>query len=62
MRSKNHTRITIQEAKKIFNKFNCLDISPSIQTSERRLICQSLLVIVNSSDYQIPGIDADKVE
>ncbi len=62
MTRQNQTQITIQEAKKILNKFNCVDIAPKIKPSEKGLIRQALLSIANLADYQILGICADTAE
>ena len=62
MSRQNQTQINIQEAKKILNKFNCVDIAPRVRASERELICQALLAIANKADYQILGICADTAE
>ncbi len=59
MSSKN---ITIQEAKKILNKFNCLDIAPAIKQSEKSIIREALLLFASLSDYQILGICADTAQ
>ncbi|MDF5730495.1 MAG: DUF1824 family protein [Rhizonema sp. PD38] len=59
MSSKN---ITIQEAKKILNKFNCVDIAPAIKQSEKSIIREALLFVASLSDYQILGICADTAQ
>ncbi|NWF62234.1 MAG: DUF1824 family protein [Fischerella sp.] len=59
MSSRNQTNLTIAEAKKILNKFNCVDIAPKIKTSEKTLIREALLMLAKLSDYQILGICAD---
>ncbi len=62
MSIQNQTQITVPEAKKILNKFNCVDIAPNIKPSEKTIIRQALLSIANLSDYQILGICADTAE
>ncbi len=62
MSTQNQTQITVQEAKKILNKFNCVDIAPNIKPSEKTLIRQALLYIASLSDYKILGICADTAE
>ena len=49
MSRQNQTQITIQEAKKILNKFNCVDIAPRVRPSEKELICQALLAFANKA-------------
>lgn len=56
--SKDHN-LTVEEAKKILNKFNCLDIAPILKPSEKVLTRQALIFIASRSDYQILGICAD---
>ena len=62
MSTPNHTNLSVTEAKKILNKFNCLDIAPVVKPSEKVLIRQALLMITSLSDYQILGICADTEE
>ncbi|MDJ0674108.1 MAG: DUF1824 family protein [Calothrix sp. MO_167.B42] len=62
MARQNQIQITIQEAKKILNKFNCVDIAPNIKPSEKGLIRRALLSIANLADYKILGICADTAE
>ncbi len=62
MSTPNHTNFSVAEAKKILNKFNCLDIAPVVKPSEKVLIRQALLLITSLSDYQILGICADTEE
>jgi hypothetical protein len=59
MSSKHQNHLTVQEAKKILNKFNCIDIAPTIKPSEKSTIREALLLLANLSDYQILGICAD---
>ncbi|PAX60342.1 DUF1824 family protein [Brunnivagina elsteri] len=56
------TNPTLQDAKKILNKFNCVDIAPPIKSSEKALIRKALVAITSISDYQILGICADTAE
>lgn len=62
MSTPNHSNLTVSEAKKILNKFNCLDIAPVVKPSEKALIRQGLLLLTSLSDYQILGICADTEE
>ncbi|BAZ41790.1 hypothetical protein NIES4101_77580 [Calothrix sp. NIES-4101] len=62
MTSQQQSNLTFQEAKKILNKFNCVDIAPPIKSSEKTLIRKALLAITSISDYQILGICADTAE
>jgi len=62
MTRQNQIQITIQEAKKILNKFNCVDIAPNIKPSEKGLIRRALLSIASLADYKILGICADTAE
>ncbi len=59
MTSPNQTNLTIAEAKKILNKFNCVDIAPKIKSSEKKVIREALLLFASLSDYKILGICAD---
>jgi hypothetical protein len=54
--------LTVQEAKKILNKFNCLDIAPILKPSEKVLTRQALIFMASLSDYQILGICAETAE
>ncbi|WGV26455.1 DUF1824 family protein [Halotia branconii] len=62
MSTPNHQNLTTAEAKKILNKFNCLDIAPILKPSEKVLTRKALVLITNLSDYQILGICADTAE
>ncbi|MBO3458360.1 DUF1824 family protein [Aetokthonos hydrillicola Thurmond2011] len=62
MSGKQQNRLTVQEAKKILNKFNCIDIPPFIKPSEKPIIGDALLLLASLSDYQILGICADTAE
>jgi hypothetical protein len=62
MSTPNHSNLQVSEAKKILNKFNCLDIAPVVKPSEKVLIRQALLLLTSLSDYQILGICADTEE
>jgi Domain of unknown function (DUF1824) len=62
MTSQNQRNFTLQDAKKILNKFNCVDIAPAIKSSEKPLIREALLLFTSLSDYQILGICADTAE
>ncbi|QSJ20030.1 DUF1824 family protein [Nostoc sp. UHCC 0702] len=62
MSTPNHPNLTTAEAKKILNKFNCLDIAPILKSSEKALTRRALILITSLSDYQILGICADTAE
>lgn len=62
MTSQHQSNLTLQDAKKILNKFNCVDIAPPIKSSEKGLIRKALLAIKSISDYQILGICAETAE
>ncbi|MBF2063501.1 MAG: DUF1824 family protein [Calothrix sp. C42_A2020_038] len=62
MTSQHQSNLTLQDAKKILNKFNCIDIAPIVKSSEKALIRRALLAVTKLSDYQILGICADKAE
>ncbi|MBW4616430.1 MAG: DUF1824 family protein [Desmonostoc vinosum HA7617-LM4] len=62
MTNPNHHNITAQEAKKILNKFNCLDIAPILKPSEKTTVRRALTLLTSLSDYQILGICADTAE
>jgi hypothetical protein len=62
MTSKNQSNLTVQEARKLLNKFNCVDIAPILKPSEKRLVREALLLLTRLSDYQILGICADSAE
>ncbi len=62
MSSTHQNHLTVEEAKKILNKFNCLDIAPPIKPSEKTIIREALLLLANLSDYKIIGICADTAE
>ncbi|MBH8551933.1 DUF1824 family protein [Nostocaceae cyanobacterium CENA357] len=62
MSTPNHQNLTTAEAKKILNKFNCLDIAPILKPSEKAITRKALILITSLSDYQILGICADTAE
>ncbi len=62
MSSTHQNHLTVEEAKKILNKFNCIDIAPPIKPSEKTIIREALLLLANLSDYKIIGICADTAE
>ena len=43
MSTPNHQQLTLQEAKKILNKFNCLDIAPILKPSEKVVTSEALI-------------------
>ncbi|MFH7027599.1 MAG: DUF1824 family protein [Heteroscytonema crispum UTEX LB 1556] len=62
MSTSNPNTVRVQQAKKILNKFNCVDIAPPIAQSEKPIIRQALLLLTSLSDYQILGVCADTIE
>jgi hypothetical protein len=62
MPNSNQLPLTIAEARRFLNKFNCLDIAPILDASEKALVRQALILITKLSDYQILGICADTAE
>ncbi|AFY40734.1 protein of unknown function DUF1824 [Nostoc sp. PCC 7107] len=62
MPNSNQLPLTVAEARKFLNKFNCLDIAPVLDASEKALVRQALILITKLSDYQILGICADTAE
>ena len=62
MSTPNPQNLTGEEAKKLLNKFNCLDIAPVLKPSEKSVIRSALILIAKLADYQILGICADTAE
>ncbi len=62
MSTSNPQNLTAEEAKKLLNKFNCLDIAPILNSSEKVVIRNALILITKLTDYQILGICADTAE
>lgn len=62
MTNRKQSNITLQEAKKILNKFNCIDIAPTLKPSEKTVVREALVFMANLCDYQILGICADTAE
>ncbi|MBW4673627.1 MAG: DUF1824 family protein [Desmonostoc geniculatum HA4340-LM1] len=62
MSTSNPHNLTAEEAKKLLNKFNCLDIAPILKPSEKAVIRNALILMTNLADYQILGICADTAE
>ncbi|MHC0062347.1 DUF1824 family protein [Nostoc sp. UIC 10890] len=62
MSTSNPQNLTAEEAKKLLNKFNCLDIAPILSSSEKVVIRNALILITKLADYQILGICADTAE
>ena len=62
MSTSNHRQMTLQEARKILNKFNCLDIAPILKPSEKIAIREALIFVSSIADYQILGICADTAD
>ncbi|MBC1240259.1 DUF1824 family protein [Nostoc sp. 2RC] len=61
MSNSNH-HLTAEQAKKILNKFNCLDIAPVLKPAEKESIRNALILMANLADYEILGICADTAE
>ncbi|MBE9000956.1 DUF1824 family protein [Nostoc sp. LEGE 12447] len=62
MSTSNPHNLTAEEAKKLLNKFNCLDIAPILKPSEKAVIRDALILVTKLADYQILGICADTAE
>ena len=62
MSTSNPQNLTAEEAKKLLNKFNCLDIAPILKPSEKVVIRDALILVTKLADYQILGICADTAE
>ncbi|MGV0106660.1 DUF1824 family protein [Nostoc sp. DSM 114167] len=62
MSTSNPQNLTAEEAKKFLNKFNCLDIAPILNSSEKIVIRNALILLTKLTDYQILGICADTAE
>ncbi|WP_392530576.1 DUF1824 family protein [Nostoc sp. C117] len=62
MSTPNPHNLTAEEAKKILNKFNCLDIAPVLKASEKVVTRDALILLTKLADYQILGICADTAE
>ena len=62
MSTPNPQNLTAEEAKKILNKFNCLDIAPILKPSEKVVVRNALILLTKLADYQILGICADTAE
>ncbi|GAA6619382.1 DUF1824 family protein [Scytonema sp. NUACC26] len=62
MTNQKQNDLSIQEAKKILTKFNCVDIAPNIKSSEKEAVREALILFTSLSDYQILGICADTAE
>ncbi|MFN6526738.1 DUF1824 family protein [Nostoc sp. ChiSLP03a] len=62
MSTSNPQNLTAEEAKKLLNKFNCLDIAPILNSSEKIVIRNALILLTKLTDYQILGICADTAE
>jgi hypothetical protein len=59
MSIQNSTSLTVQEAQGLLKPFNCIAGKTVNSESEKTLLCQALLLLVELSDYQILGICAD---
>ncbi|MDZ8184808.1 MAG: DUF1824 family protein [Nostoc sp. ChiSLP02] len=57
-----NNHLTPEEAKKILNKFNCLDIAPVLKPAEKTTIRNALILMASLADYEILGICADTAE
>jgi hypothetical protein len=62
MSTPNPQNLTDKDAKKILNKFNCLDIAPILKPSEKVVVRNALILLTKLTDYQILGICADTAE
>jgi hypothetical protein len=62
MSTSNPQNLTAEEAKKLLHKFNCLDIAPILQPSEKVIIRSALILLTKLTDYQILGICAETAE
>ncbi|MEH2026570.1 DUF1824 family protein [Nostoc sp.] len=62
MSTPNPQNLSAEEAKKLLNKFNCLDIAPILNSSEKVVIRNALILLTQLADYQILGICADTAE
>jgi Domain of unknown function (DUF1824) len=62
MSTPNHPNLTAEDARKVLNKFNCLDIAPVLKPSEKASVRRALILIASLCDYQILGICADNAE
>ncbi len=62
MTNKKQNNLTVADAKKILNKFNCIDIAPKLKPSEKTLVRDALALLASISDYQILGICADTAD
>ncbi|MEH2070558.1 MAG: DUF1824 family protein [Nostoc sp.] len=60
MSTSNH--LSLEEAKKVLNKFNYLDIAPVLNPSEKAVIRDALILLASLADYKILGICADTAE
>ena len=59
MSTPNSTNLTIQEAQKLLQPFNCIESKSVSSESEKALIRHALLLLTQHSEYQILGICAD---
>jgi hypothetical protein len=59
MSTENSTNLTVQQAQKLLQSFNCIEGKVVNSESEKALIRQALLLLTKLSDYQILGICAD---
>jgi Domain of unknown function (DUF1824) len=62
MTNKKQNNLTVTDAKKILNKFNCIDIAPKLKPSEKTIVREALVLLAGMSDYQILGICADTAD
>ncbi|OCQ96345.1 hypothetical protein BCD67_25490 [Oscillatoriales cyanobacterium USR001] len=54
--------LTVEEAQKIIETFTCLDMRIMPSNLEREQLRKALLLLANSSDYQMLGICASSIE
>ncbi|MFN7657622.1 MAG: DUF1824 family protein, partial [Dolichospermum sp.] len=62
MSTPNYQQLSLPEARKLLNKFNCLDIAPILKPSEKIPTREALIFVTSLTDYQILGICADTAE
>lgn len=58
MSTSNLNNLTVESAQKLLESFSCINVKP-VESSEKALIRQALLLLTNLADYQNLGICAD---
>lgn len=64
MSNQNSNNLTVEAAEKILNEFTCFNIKSNaspISQEEKSRIREALLLLINSSDYQMLGVCASSV-